>query len=108
MKPALLLLPMSIVFLTGCSVYKSATRNNFESQSPSRVIAGQSLTKCSLQDAMTAWMLRQSPGAPAELLMAEDGVEIWRHHHGDGTTSLRSYRATATGIEVCAAPETSL
>ncbi len=94
-----------ILVIAGCSVYKSAVRKDFETQSSGRVSAAK-ITDCTLQDPLTAWMARQFPTAPAELLHSSENYEIWKQLHTDGSYTLRSYRTTATGVEVCSKEET--
>lgn len=99
--------------MTGCSVYKSAMRKDFENQVPNSKLNSASvsdvsakMSQCSTYDPLTAWMLRQFPTTPSQLVAADEGVEIWKQHHADGRTTLKSYSAKPAGVEVCTMDDT--
>ncbi len=74
--PALALI---LFFSTGCSLYKSEGRKQFESQAPGK-IAGASfvLKSCKKEGVLETWFNGEFPASNYELVMSEADLEIWR------------------------------
>ncbi|MBX3033470.1 MAG: hypothetical protein KF865_06040 [Bdellovibrionaceae bacterium] len=86
--------------LSGCSLYKSNVRRDFESQAP-EYIKTTALGECQVLGALPAWLEREFSGGGAELLIADNDLEVWKKTRHDGRVILQSFRPAETGTESC-------
>jgi hypothetical protein len=97
------LLPL-LVFVfaaTGCSVYKSNMRKDFESNSEGRVIPASTVGLCEKLNPVSAWLEKEFPEESGELLIAEPDMEIWKIRDESGRVHVRSFLATPDGTQTC-------
>ncbi|MNJ98548.1 hypothetical protein D3C87_163150 [compost metagenome] len=66
-----------IVFLSGCSLYRSEGRKDFESDAPEK-ISGFELKKCKKEGKIETWFNQEFPAKTYELVVAEADLEIWK------------------------------
>lgn len=69
--------------MSGCTIYRSEGRKQFESEAPQKVSAAAfQLTSCKKEGRFEAWFNEEFPAHNYELVVAESDLEIWRTHHG--------------------------
>lgn len=101
------LLPLTLVFLTaGCSIYKSAVRKEFESNSHGRVAVAATekasgTEHCRLLGPVQTWIESEFPGEEEELLHADDHSESWLARKADGRLRLKSFETSKDGTVAC-------
>ena len=88
--------------LSACSIYKSAVRKDFESESPNHVKKASFLGVCEKRGPIPAWIEREFPALPTEILVTEADLEIRQLASPDGRLILRSDRLLDDGsFESC-------
>lgn len=79
------LLPtLLLFFLSGCTIYRSEGRKQFESEAPEKVkAAGFQLLNCKKEGKLETWFHEEFPAREYELIVAESDLEIWKTTRGD-------------------------
>ncbi|WII71940.1 hypothetical protein QJS83_15865 [Bdellovibrio sp. 22V] len=78
-----LLSSLSFIFLSGCTIYRSEGRKQFESEAPSKISASSfQLKSCKKENRLESWFNEEFPAHNYELVVAENDLEIWRTHRG--------------------------
>lgn len=73
-----LLLPLILwPFLSGCSIYSSEGRKQFNSEAPSK-ISGFALKSCKREGKFETWLNQEFPAKNYELVLSESDLEIWK------------------------------
>ncbi|WP_374035503.1 hypothetical protein ACES2I_07240 [Bdellovibrio bacteriovorus] len=79
-----MLTPLFVILLSGCTIYRSEGRKQFESEAPGKV-AGASfqLVSCKKEGKLETWFNEEFPSHTYELVLSETDLEIWRTHRGE-------------------------
>jgi hypothetical protein len=110
MKSAALIL-ISLVFLEGCSVYKSEGRNQFEAAAPGKIKGASfastspsseiySLLGCKTQSRIETWFNDEFPRANYELVVMENDLEIWRTTRA-GSVEVKAIQRSDKNVQAC-------
>ncbi|WP_413561098.1 hypothetical protein [Bdellovibrio sp. HCB209] len=109
MKSIILIL-ISLMFLEGCSVYKSEGRNQFEDAAPGKIktssLSSQSpselykLLGCKNQNALETWFNDEFPRANYEMVVMESDLEIWRTTHA-GRVEVKAIQRGDKKVQAC-------
>lgn len=69
---------LTFMFLmSGCSLYRSEGRKEFESDVPQKIASFQ-LTKCKKEAKIETWFHQEFPSKSYELVIAENDLEVWK------------------------------
>lgn len=74
-----------LCFSTGCSLYKSEGRKQFESEAQDKIAAAAGafqLKGCKKEGKLETWFNEEFPSRNYELVLAESDLEIWRTMKG--------------------------
>lgn len=100
----LLLSTLSVLFLSGCTVYRSEGRKQFESEAPGKVSASSSaafqLKSCKKEGRLETWFNEEFPSKTYELVVSETDLEIWRTHR-DKRIEVKAIQKTETATQSC-------
>lgn len=99
----LLLSTLSVLFLSGCTVYRSEGRKQFESEAPSKVSASSAafqLKSCKKEGRLETWFNEEFPARTYELVVSENDLEIWRTHR-DARVEVKAIQKTETVAQSC-------
>lgn len=78
-----LLSSLCLAFLSGCTIYRSEGRKQFESEAPGKVAAASfQLISCKKEGKLETWFNEEFPSHTYELVVAESDLEIWRTLRG--------------------------
>ncbi|WP_413578339.1 hypothetical protein ACLVWU_07345 [Bdellovibrio sp. HCB290] len=98
---------ISIVFLAGCSVYKSDGRNQFEAAAPAKISTSAldtspvyKLTGCRNQSFLETWFNDEFPRTNYELVLMENDLEIWRTTHA-GVVQVKAFQRDEKTVQSC-------
>ena len=73
-----------VVLLSGCTIYRSEGRKQFESEAPGKVAAASfQLVSCKKEGKLETWFNEEFPSHTYELVLSETDLEIWRTHRGE-------------------------
>lgn len=73
-----------VVLLSGCTIYRSEGRKQFESEAPGKVAAASfQLISCKKEGKLETWFNEEFPSHTYELVLSENDLEIWRTHRGE-------------------------
>lgn len=108
MKSAALIV-ISLMFLEGCSVYKSDGRNQFEAAAPAKIKTSSlssdseiyKLTGCKTQTPLETWFNDEFPRTNYELVVMENDLEIWRTTHQGSVEVKAIQRAENKYAQAC-------
>lgn len=92
-----------IASLTGCSLYKSEGRKQFESDAPAKVQTSSKafeLKSCKKEGSLESWFNEEFPAASYELVVSEADLEIWRTTHA-GSVEVKAIQKTDTATQSC-------
>lgn len=100
---SILIASITFMSLTGCSLYKSNGRKEFESDAPGKLKTSSvfQLKSCKTQGSIESWFNEEFPAATYELVVAENDLEIWRTNH-EGVVEVKAIQkidSTASGIQ---------
>ncbi len=71
-------------FVWGCTLYRSAGRNQFESASTTSIsTANYQLKECRQLGNLEAWLYEEFPLRDYELILTENNLEIWKSPHAE-------------------------
>lgn len=91
----------SILFLSGCTVYRSEGRKQFESEAPGKISTSSfQLKSCKKEGRLETWLNEEFPTHNYELVVSEPDLEIWRTHHGD-TVEVKALQKTDNSTLSC-------
>ncbi|MBO9666423.1 MAG: hypothetical protein J7501_06375 [Bdellovibrio sp.] len=103
---------LSLIFLSGCSVYKSDGRKDFESAAPGKISATSmksaavaaapsfQLKSCKKEGRLETWFNEEFPSTNYELVVAENDLEIWRTTRS-GVIEVKAIQKTDTATHTC-------
>ncbi|WP_413581217.1 hypothetical protein [Bdellovibrio sp. HCB288] len=99
---------ISIVFLAGCSVYKSDGRNQFEAAAPAKISTSAldssshiyKLTGCRNQSFIETWFNDEFPRANYELVLMDNDLEIWRTTQ-PGVIQVKAFQRDDKAVQSC-------
>ncbi|WP_413587286.1 hypothetical protein [Bdellovibrio sp. HCB274] len=99
---------ISIVFLAGCSVYKSDGRNQFEAAAPAKISTAAfdssspiyKLTGCRNQSFLETWFNDEFPRANYELVLMDNDLEIWRTTQS-GVVQVKAFQRAEKAVQSC-------
>lgn len=103
---------LSIVFLSGCSIYKSSGRGDFESDSPGKISAAAfhataptkatsfQLKSCKKEGRLETWFNEEFPPTSYELVVAENDLEIWRTTR-NGVVEVKAIQKSDNATSTC-------
>ncbi|MDG0817449.1 hypothetical protein [Bdellovibrio svalbardensis] len=101
---SIFVLSLTIIFLSGCSLYKSEGRKEFESNAPGKVKTSSTeifqLKGCKKESSLESWFNAEFPAASYELVVAENDLEVWRTTH-PGTVEVKAIQKTETSTQSC-------
>lgn len=86
--------------LSSCSLYKSTVRKQFEDNSPD-IVTKSWPGECAHIGPIQAWIDREFPVHPSELLVSDTDLDIWKWTLSDGRILLRADRPSESGLESC-------
>ncbi|UOF02341.1 hypothetical protein [Bdellovibrio reynosensis] len=67
------------ILLSGCTVYRSDGRKQFETAAPGKVAAASfQLLSCKKENKLESWLNEEFPNHSYELIVADSDLEIWR------------------------------
>ncbi|AHZ84130.1 hypothetical protein AB1A81_07205 [Bdellovibrio bacteriovorus] len=73
-----------VVLLSGCTIYRSEGRKQFESEAPDKVAAASfQLISCKKEGKLETWFNEEFPSHTYELVISETDLEIWRTLRGE-------------------------
>lgn len=89
--------------LTACSLYKSAQRKEFESQSLDRVTQNSftETANCEYISTTREWLEKEFPRAETELLIAQTHFEAWKQRTAQNRLRLLTFESTDQGVLFC-------
>lgn len=95
------LLLLSFLFLSSsCSLYKSAVRKDFESNSSGKVRVS-FLGECEKINSLKAWITRELASDRRELLISEPNLEVWLLESPTGEVEIRADFRQQDGHQIC-------
>ena len=99
---------------SGCSIYRSSVRKEFESNSLGRVAGVETLKSierektasheketCRVLGPVQSWLESEFPGEEEELLHSDTDHESWLAHRADGTLRLKTFEPLDDRTLVC-------
>lgn len=88
--------------LSGCTIYRSEGRKQFESEAPGKVSATAAfqLKSCKKEGRLEAWFNEEFPSETYELVVAEPDLEIWRTHR-DQSVVVKAIQKTSSTTLSC-------
>lgn len=90
-----------IFLLSGCTIYRSEGRKQFESEAPEKVSAAAfTLISCKKEGKLETWINEEFPAHEYELVLSESDLEIWRTHRGE-TVEVKALQKTETHTQSC-------
>ncbi|QLY26872.1 hypothetical protein [Bdellovibrio sp. KM01] len=114
------LIVISLMFLEGCSVYRSDGRNQFEAAAPAKINGASlvspsssssseiyTLTGCKNQSRLETWFNDEFPRANYELVVMENDLEIWRTTR-PGTVEVKAIQRSDKNVQACSYEFSSL
>ena len=100
----LILSAFSVLFLSGCTVYRSEGRKQFEDQAPTKVSTSANpafqLKSCKNEGRLETWFNEEFPSQTYELVIAEKDLEIWRTHRGE-KVEVKAIQKTTRTTQSC-------
>ncbi|MEK2645092.1 hypothetical protein [Bdellovibrio sp. BCCA] len=99
----LLLSTVSVLFLSGCTVYRSDGRKQFETEAPGKVSTTATafqLKSCKKEGRLETWFNEEFPSRTYELVVSEPDLEIWRTHR-DQRVEVKALQKTETTTQAC-------
>ncbi len=90
------------LLLSGCTIYRSEGRKQFESEAPTKISASASfqLKGCKKEGRLETWFNEEFPSQSYELVIAESDLEIWRTHRGK-RVEVKALQRSETGTQSC-------
>ncbi|KHD87751.1 MAG: hypothetical protein OM95_12085 [Bdellovibrio sp. ArHS] len=73
-----------VLFLSGCTIYRSEGRKQFESEAPGKVSATANfeLKSCKKENRFETWFHEEFPSSHYEMVVMGNDLEVWRTHRG--------------------------
>ena len=68
---------LSIAILSGCSIYSSAGRKQFEQKAPTEIVQSFSLQGCRNLSSAETWFKEEFPSNQSELVEMNSDYEVW-------------------------------
>ncbi|MGZ3775491.1 MAG: hypothetical protein ACXVCY_12515 [Pseudobdellovibrionaceae bacterium] len=98
----LFLFTLTFIFLTGCSIYRSEGRKQFESDAPGKIstAALYQLKECKKSNSLENWINEEFPNKNYELITAENELEIWRSSEAP-TVEITAIQKNDSTIQTC-------
>lgn len=98
-----LFIPTLLGFLlSGCTVYRSDGRKQFESDAPGKVAAAAfELLSCKKEGRLESWFNEEFPAKNYELVISEQDLEIWRTARTDGHIEVKAIQKTEKSTQSC-------
>lgn len=107
MKNALRAIILLGLILSGCSIYRSEGRKQFESEAPgkiaTKVAATQlpfQLTSCKTEGRLESWFNEEFPSKNYELIISEQDLEIW-HARLDSMIEVKAIQKNGSTTQSC-------
>lgn len=103
---SLLALPLITILISGCSIYRSEGRKEFEEQAPQRSAASVAknsafqLQSCKNEGALETWFKEEFPAKNYELVLSDIDLEIWRTHVGT-QVEIRALQKNGKATQAC-------
>lgn len=93
------------LLLSGCTVYRSDGRKQFESEAPGKVSTSSTssavqLKSCKKEGRLESWFNEEFPSRTYELVVAENDLEIWRTHR-NGHVEVKAIQKSDTATQSC-------
>lgn len=99
-----LVFTLSVMLLSGCTVYRSEGRKQFEAQAPNKVSTSSTdsfeLKGCKKEGRLETWFHEEFPAHTYELVLSEVDLEIWRTHRGQ-RVEVKALQKTETKTLSC-------
>jgi hypothetical protein len=94
-----------LCFSTGCSLYKSEGRKNFESEAQGKIDAASTssafqLKGCKKEGKLETWFNEEFPASTYELVLSENDLEIWRTMK-DKVVEVKALQKFETSTQSC-------
>lgn len=88
--------------MSGCTIYRSEGRKQFESEAPTKVSASAAfqLQNCKKLGRLEAWFNEEFPSQTYELILSETDLEIWRTHKGS-QVEVKAIQKSDLSTQVC-------
>ncbi len=101
---SIFVLALTIIFLSGCSLYKSDGRKDFESAAPGKLktssTAAFQLKSCKKEGSLEAWFNSEFPATSYELVVTENDLEVWQTIRA-GAVEVKAIQKTDTSTQSC-------
>lgn len=93
----------SILLLSsGCSIYRSEGRKQFESEAPSKIAAnGFQIQSCKKIGKLENWFNTEFPAHNYELIVADNDLEVWKTPSNGGTVEVTAIQKVNLDIHSC-------
>lgn len=94
------------LLLSGCTIYRSEGRKQFESEAPTKISTASTsstsfqLKGCKKEGRLETWFNEEFPSQSYELVTAESDLEIWRTHR-DKRVEVKALQRSETGTQSC-------
>lgn len=95
--------------VSGCTVYRSEGRKQFESEAPAKVKTSAliepgteafKLISCKKETRLETWLNEEFPAAQYEMVVLEHDLEIWRTHRGK-TVEVKALQRSQNATTSC-------
>ena len=97
-----LFLTSILIFSSGCSIYRSEGRKQFESEAPAKIEAnGFHIQSCKKIGKLENWFNTEFPANNYELIVADNELEVWKTLHQGGPVEVTAIQKINTDIHSC-------
>ncbi|KYG64273.1 hypothetical protein AZI87_13635 [Bdellovibrio bacteriovorus] len=91
-----------VLTLSGCTIYRSEGRKQFESEAPGKVSTSSNfeLKSCKKESRIETWFHEEFPSSNYEMVVMENDLEIWRTHRGS-KVEIKAIQKSETSVHSC-------
>lgn len=91
-----------LLSLSGCSIYRSEGRKQFESEAPGKISTASlfQLKYCKNSGPLETWFNQEFPSQNYELVVAENDLEIWRTYR-NSSIEVKAIQKIDSTIQSC-------
>lgn len=91
-----------VLTLSGCTIYRSEGRKQFESEAPGKVSTSSNfeLKSCKKESRIETWFHEEFPSSNYEMVVMENDLEIWRTHRGS-KVEIKAIQKSDTSVHSC-------
>ncbi|GEM_PF-1374088 len=97
-----LFLTSILILSSGCSIYRSEGRKQFESEAPGKIEAnGFQIRSCEKIGKLENWFKTEFPAHNYELIVADNDLEVWKTPSHGGAVEVTAIQKINTDIHSC-------